>query len=141
RITLLEATYGLFFGMLLGVIAAILMDHFTSIKKAVYPLLVLTQTVPTVAIAPILTVWFGFGILPKVILIIITVFFPVAVAMLNGFSSVDKDELRLLQSMGANRIQIFWHIKIPASLGDFFSALRVAVTYAIIGAVISEWLG
>lgn len=141
RITLIEALLGLFLGMSLGIAVAIFMDNFERAKKAIYPLLILTQTVPTVAIAPLLTIWFGFGVLPKVVLIVITVFFPVSVAMLNGFSSVDQDELRLLRSMGANRRQIFWHIKIPASLGDFFSALKIAVTYAVIGAVISEWLG
>lgn len=141
RITLLEATLGLFLGVSLGIITAIFMDCFEPLKKAVYPLLVLTQTVPTVAVAPLLTIWFGFGILPKIVLIVVTIFFPVSVAMLNGFSSVDKDELKLLRSMGANGIQIFWHIKIPASLGAFFSSLKIAVTYAVIGAVISEWLG
>lgn len=141
KVTLLEALFGLLVGVLLGVVVAIFMDHFDRIKKAVYPLMILSQTVPTVAIAPLLTIWFGFGIMPKVVLIVITVFFPVSVSMLNGFTSVDPDELRLLQSMGASRIQIFRHIKIPASLGDFFSALKIAVTYAVVGAVVSEWLG
>ncbi len=141
KVTLLEAVLGLTSGLLLGVLAAIIMDHFKRVREALYPVLVLTQTIPTVAIAPLLTIWFGFGVMPKVVLIIITIFFPVSVAMLNGFSSVDQDEVRLLQSMGANQLQIFWYIKVPASLGDFFSAMRIAVTYAVIGAVISEWLG
>ncbi|WP_164509327.1 ABC transporter permease [Companilactobacillus jidongensis] len=141
KVTLVEAVVGLISGVSLGIIAAIFMDHFKSVKDALYPVLVLTQTIPTVAIAPLLTIWFGFGIMPKVVLIVITIFFPVSVAMLNGFSSVDADEIRLLRSMGANQFQIFTHIKLPASLGDFFSALRIAVTYAVIGAVISEWLG
>ena len=141
KITLTEAALGLLFGVVLGVVVAILMDHFPRIREAFYPLLVLTQTVPTVALAPLLTIWFGFGILPKVVLIVITIFFPVAVAMLNGFSSVDSDELRLMRAMGANQRQILWHMKLPASLGNFFSALKIGVTYAVIGAVISEWLG
>lgn len=141
KITLLEAVVGLISGVTLGIIAAIFMDYFHGVRDALYPVLVLTQTIPTVAIAPLLTIWFGFGIMPKVVLIIITIFFPVSVAMLNGFSSVDQDEIRLLRSMGANQFQIFKHIKLPASLGDFFSAMRIAVTYAVIGAVISEWLG
>lgn len=141
KITLIEAALGLFFGVLSGVSVAILMDYFPRVREAFYPLLVLTQTVPTVALAPLLTIWFGFGILPKVVLIVITIFFPVSVAMLNGFSSVDPDELRLMHSMGASRRQILWHMKLPASLGDFFSALKIGVTYAVIGAVISEWLG
>lgn len=141
RITLIEAALGLFFGVCFGFVVAVFMDSFEKIRQALYPLLTLSQTVPTVAIAPLLTIWFGFGILPKIVLIVITVFFPVAVAMLNGFSSVDADEIRLLRSMGANRKQIFWHIKLKASLADFFAALKIAVTYAVVGAVISEWLG
>lgn len=141
KVTLLESLLGLVIGVVLGVVVAIFMDHFDRLRRAIYPLLILSQTVPTVAIAPLLTIWFGFGILPKVVLIVITVFFPVAVSMLNGFNSVDCDELRLLQSMGANQRQILRHIKIPASLGDFFAALKIAVTYAVVGAVVSEWLG
>lgn len=141
RVTLIEAALGLALGVFLGVVVAIAMDHFEKVKEAVYPLLVLTQTVPTIAVAPLLTIWFGFGIFPKVVLIVVTIFFPVAVAMLNGFSSVDQDELRLMHSMGANTHQILWHVKLPASFGDFFSALKIGVTYAVIGAVISEWLG
>lgn len=141
KTTLLEAVVGLISGVTLGIIAAIFMDYFKGVREALYPVLVLTQTIPTVAIAPLLTIWFGFGIMPKVVLIIITIFFPVSVAMLNGFASVDQDEIRLLRSMGASQFQIFKHIKLPASLGDFFSAMRIAVTYAVIGAVISEWLG
>lgn len=141
RVTLIEAALGLVLGVFFGVVVAIVMDHFEKVKEAVYPLLVLTQTVPTIAVAPLLTIWFGFGIFPKVVLIVVTIFFPVAVAMLNGFSSVDQDELRLMHSMGANTRQILWYVKLPASLGDFFSALKIGVTYAVIGAVISEWLG
>lgn len=141
RVTLIEAALGLLLGVFFGVVVAIVMDHFEKVKEAVYPLLVLTQTVPTIAVAPLLTIWFGFGIFPKVVLIVVTIFFPVAVAMLNGFSSVDQDELRLMHSMGANTRQILWYVKLPASLGDFFSALKIGVTYAVIGAVISEWLG
>ncbi|APX71152.1 ABC transporter permease [Companilactobacillus allii] len=141
RITLIEAAYGLILGMFLGIIVALIMDRFKRVKEALYPILVLTQTIPTIAIAPLLTVWFGFGIMPKVVLIIITIFFPVSIAMLNGFSSIDQDEVRLLRSMGASQIQIFWHIKIPSSLDDFFAVMKVAVTYSVIGAVISEWLG
>lgn len=141
RVTLTEALLGLFFGVLSGCLLAIIMDRITFIRDALYPLLVLTQTVPTVAIAPLLTIWLGFGILPKVVLIVITIFFPVAIGLLNGFSSVDPDEIRLMQSMGAKPRQILRHSKIPAAAGDFFAALKIAITYALIGAVISEWLG
>lgn len=141
KVTLSEAFLGLFFGVLLGFVAAVLMDSFELIKRAIYPLIILTQTIPTVAIAPLLVLWLGYGMLPKVVLIVLTTFFPVAISLLDGFSSVDRDYITLLESMGANKFQIFKYLKFPGSLTQFFSALKIAVSYSIVGAVISEWLG
>ena len=101
----------------------------------------MTQTIPTVAIAPLLVLWFGYETLPKVILIVLTTFFPVTVGLMDGFRTADGDAVGLLRSMGASRWQIFWHIKAPSALPQFFSALRIAVAYSVVGAVISEWLG
>ncbi len=140
-VTLSEAFIGLAVGILLGFVMAVLMDHFEILYKAFYPLIVLTQTVPTVAIAPLLVLWFGYEMAPKVILIVITTFFPIAVGLLNGFKSVDHDSIRLLQSMGANKIQIFRYIKLPSAMSQFFAGLRISASYAVVGAVISEWLG
>ncbi len=120
---------------------AVLMDQFAGLYKAFYPLIVLTQTVPTVAIAPLLVLWFGYEMMPKVILIVITTFFPIAVGLLNGFKSADKDSINLLRAMGAGRWQIFYHIKFPGALSEFFAGLRISASYAVVGAVISEWLG
>ena len=117
------------------------MDRFGMLEKAVLPLLVVTQTIPTIAIAPLLVLWMGFGMAPKITLVVITTFFPVAVGLLDGFKSVDPDAVALLRSMNATRWQIFRHVKIPASLPFFFSGLRVSASYAVVGAVISEWLG
>lgn len=141
RVTLFEAFLGLGFGILLGFAIAFLMDRFEGIRKAFYPLLVVTQTVPTVAIAPLLVLWFGYGILPKVLLIILTTFFPIAVGLFDGFQSVDSDAVNLMRSMGASRMQIFYHIKLPGSVNSFFAALKISASYSIVGAVISEWLG
>ena len=140
-VTLAEAFIGLAFGVLLGFVIAVLMDQFEGIYKAFYPLIVLTQTIPTVAIAPLLVLWFGYEMMPKVILIVLTTFFPIAVGMLNGFQSADKDSINLLRAMGAGRWQIFRHIKFPGALSQFFAGLRISVSYAVVGAVISEWLG
>ena len=140
-ITLSEAFLGLAFGILLGFLMAVLMDHFEVLYKAFYPILVLTQTVPTVAIAPLLVLWFGYEMMPKVILIVITTFFPIAVGLLNGFRSVDLDGVNLMRAMGAGRWQIFRYIKLPAAMSQFFSGLRISASYAVVGAVISEWLG
>ena len=140
-ITLIEAFVGLLVGIFLGFFSAVLMDQFEGLYKAFYPLMVLTQTIPTVAIAPLLVLWFGYEMAPKVILIVITTFFPIAVGLLNGFKSADKDSINMLRAMGAGRWQIFRHIKFPGAMSEFFAGIRIAASYAVVGAVISEWLG
>ena len=140
-ITLAEAFLGLTLGILLGFVMAVLMDQFEPLYQACYPLIVLTQTIPTVAIAPLLVLWFGYEMTPKVILIVITTFFPITIGLLNGFRSVDPDSIHLLRAMGAGRWQIFSHIKLPGAMSQFFSGLRISASYAVVGAVISEWLG
>ncbi|MBR5272063.1 MAG: ABC transporter permease [Clostridia bacterium] len=140
-ITLQEAFIGLFFGVGVGFLAAILMDHFTVLYKAFNPILIITQTIPSVAIAPLLVLWFGYEMTPKIVLIVITTFFPITVGLLGGFRSADKDAVNLLRSMGATRLQIFRYIKFPSALPQFFSGLKIASAYSVVGAVISEWLG
>ena len=140
-ITLTEAFLGLFLGILLGFVMAVFMDQFDALYQALYPLMVLTQTIPTVAIAPLLVLWFGYEMAPKVILIVITTFFPIAIGLLNGFKSADQDSIHLLRAMGAGRWQIFRYIKLPGAMSQFFAGLRISASYAVVGAVISEWLG
>lgn len=140
-VTLSEAFTGLVLGILLGFVMAVVMDQFEPLYKACYPLIVLTQTVPTVAIAPLLVLWFGYEMTPKVILIVITTFFPITVGLLNGFKSADNDSVNLLRAMGAGRWQIFRIVKMPGALSQFFAGLRISASYAVVGAVISEWLG
>lgn len=140
-ITLQEAFFGLFLGVSVGFFAAVLMDAFDILYKAFYPLLIITQTIPSVAIAPLLVLWFGYEMTPKIVLIVISTFFPVTVGLLDGFRSADKDAIGLLRSMGANRLQIFRYIKFPSALPQLFSGLRIAAAYSVVGAVISEWLG
>ncbi len=139
--TLTEAFLGLSLGIILGFLVAVVMDRFEIAYKAIYPVLVITQTVPTVAIAPLLVLWLGYGILPKITLIIITSFFPVTIGLLDGFHSADQDALNLMKAMGANRMQRFIHIKLPSSMSHFFAGLRISVSYSVIGAVVAEWLG
>ncbi len=140
-VTLTEALIGLLLGILFGFVMAVFMDQFEPLYKAFYPLIVLTQTVPTVAIAPLLVLWFGYEMAPKVILIVITTFFPITVGLLNGFKSADKDSINLLRAMGASKVQIFKIVKLPGALSQFFAGLRISASYAVVGAVISEWLG
>ena len=140
-ITLSEAFLGLILGILLGFVMAVFMDRFDVLYQAFYPLIVLTQTIPTVAIAPLLVLWFGYEMAPKVILVVITTFFPITVGLLNGFKSVDPDAVNLLRAMGASQTHIFRYIKLPGAMSQFFAGLRISASYAIVGAVISEWLG
>lgn len=139
--TLIEAGIGLVIGVALGFASAAVMDTFPTARRGLYPILVITQTIPPVAIAPLLILWFSYGIAPKVVLVVLVSFFPMAVGLLEGFQSVDEDMIRLMRSMKASRWQIFWHVKMPAALGEFFSGLRIAVSYSVVGAVIAEWLG
>lgn len=140
-VTLQEAFYGLGIGILLAFIVATLMDRFAFLNKAIYPILIITQTIPTIAIAPLLVLWMGFGMAPKITLVTITTFFPISVGLLEGYRCTDTDEINMMRSMGANKFQIFRHIKLPTATGSFFSGLRISVSYAVVGAVISEWLG
>lgn len=140
-VTLAEAFAGLGIGILLSFVIATLMDRFSFLYKALYPLMVITQTIPTVAIAPLLVLWLGFGMAPKITLVVITTFFPITVSLLDGYRSADPDAIALLRSMGAGKLQIFRYIKLPSSIGHFFSGLQVSASYSVVGAVIAEWLG
>lgn len=141
KVTLIETLAGTLTGIGIGFAAACIMDRWDGAYKAMYPLIVLTQTIPAVAIAPLLVLWFGYRMMPKVILIVLITFFPIVIGVLDGFRSADKDAVDLLRSMGANRRQIFRHIKFPGALPNFFSGLRITVAYAVVGAVLAEWLG
>lgn len=140
-VTLQETFYGLLIGIAIAFVIASLMDRFPIINKALYPVLVVTQTIPTIAIAPLLVLWMGFGMAPKITLVVITTFFPIAIGLLNGFESVDDDAINLMRSMGASRLQIFRIVKLPNATASFFSGLRISAAYAVVGAVVSEWLG
>ena len=139
--TLRVALLGLVLGVLIACIMAVLMDSLSWLNDLIYPMMVVVQTIPTIAIAPILVLWLGYGILPKIVLIILTTTFPIIVSILDGFRHCDKDMLTLFSLMRANPWQILWHFKIPVSLPYFYAGLRVSVSYAFITTVVSEWLG
>lgn len=141
KITLLETVIGLGLGILIATILAILMDRYKFVYKIIYPLLILTQTVPTIAIAPVLILWLGYDMTPKIVLIVITTTFPIIISILDGFKHCDVDQIQLLRLMNATDFQILRHLKFPTSLGYFFAGLRVSVSYAFITAVVAEWLG
>ena len=140
-VTVEEAVIGLVLGVAVGFAVAVLMDRFELVYRALDPLITISQTIPTVAIAPLLVLWFGYDLLPKVLLVVLTTFFPVTVALASGFRSVDPDAIDLMRTMNASRWQIFWYAKLPAAAGQFFAGLRISATYAVVGAVVAEWLG
>ena len=139
--TLRETELGFALSFALSWILAGAMDFTPPVRRAVYPILVASQTLPIVAIAPLFVVMFGFGIMPKVLLVALATFFPLTVSLASGFATADGDADRLLRSMGASRWRIFWTVRVPGALPFFFSGLRVAITYAIGGAVFAEYQG
>ncbi len=139
--TMLETAVGLAVALALGIAIAACMDLVGFLRRALYPILVASQTVQILAIAPLLIIWFGFGLLPKVIIVVLICFFPLAVNTADGLASADPDLVALLQAMGANRRQIWRMVRLPSALPSFFSGLRIAVTYSVVGATIGEWVG
>ena len=139
--TLFEAFVGLFIAVIFSFLTSFIMDRFNFLYRSIYPILIITQTVPTVAIAPILVLWFGYDMTPKIILIVVSCFFPITVSLLNGFKGIDKEQINLFRSMGASKFDIFFRLKLPFSMISFFSGFKIAVSYSVVGAVIAEWLG
>ncbi len=140
-VTLQEAIIGFLAAVVLSLLLAFIMDAIQTMKKAIYPLLVVSQTIPIIALAPLFILWFGFGIKAKIFIVILVCFFPIIVNLMDGLNSVDRDMLMLFRSMGAGKLKSFLLLKLPASMVSFFSGLRIAATYSIMGAVIGEWLG
>ncbi|MDD2229028.1 MAG: ABC transporter permease [Candidatus Cloacimonetes bacterium] len=139
--TMLAATTGLLLSIILGSITAIAMNSSRFIKQIIYPYMVVSQTVPIIAIAPLLIIWFGYGISSKIFAVLLMCFFPIALGLYDGFRSVSVEQIRLLTSMGASPGKIFLLLKIPSALPNFFTGLKLAATYSVMGAVIGEWLG
>jgi len=139
--TLFEAITGLVLAVAAAFILAVIMDVSRILKQSLTPVLLITQTLPVIAIAPLLILWMGYGFAPKITLVFLTCFFPVTIGLMGAFASADNDALRLLQSMGAKKWQLYRYIKIPQALPAFFSGLKIAASYSIIGAVVAEWLG
>ena len=140
-VTIAEALLGLVLGVAVGFVVAVLMDRFEAVYRALDPIVTISQTIPTVAIAPLLVLWFGYGLMPKVLLVVLGTFFPVTVSLASGFRSVDPDVIDLMRTMNATRTQIFRYAKLPAAAESFFAGLKISATYAVVGAVVSEWLG
>jgi len=139
--TIYAATIGLALAIVIALFLGVLMHRFKKIKKIIYPLLVASQTIPIIALAPIIMIWFGLGLLPKVLIVALVCFFPLVINIAEGLANVDQDLLELMQVMGANTWETFKNIQLPSILPYFFSGLKISATYSVMGAVIGEWLG
>jgi putative hydroxymethylpyrimidine transport system permease protein len=139
--TLAEIILGLIFGALLGAAAAIAIVFSPALQRWLMPVLVLSQAIPVFALAPLLVLWFGFGMASKVIMAVLIIFFPVTAAFADGLRRTDPGWLELARGMDASPARIMWHIRLPAALPAFASGLRVATAVAPIGAIIGEWVG
>ncbi len=139
--TLLETVIGLLIAMFLGLATAILLDTSSWARRAVYPFLITSQTIPMIALAPLLLIWFGFDLGPKVIIVVLFCYFPIAITTANGFAQVDREFTDLLTSMNASYWKQLWLVRLPSSLPSFFSGLKIAATYAVTGAMVGEYVG
>jgi ABC-type nitrate/sulfonate/bicarbonate transport system permease component len=139
--TLFEAAAGLSLSILAAIVLAVIMDAVPFLRASVTPVLLFTQTMPAIALAPLLVLWMGYGAAPKIALVFLTCFFPLTIALLGGLSQADGDAVKLLQSMGARKIQVYRYIKLPQAVPAFFSGLKISASYSIVGALIAEWLG
>lgn len=139
--TLLETISGFGIAIILGAGIALLLDQSSWIRRTIYPLLLSSQTIPMIALAPLLLLWFGFGFLPKVIMVTLCCFFPIAIATESGLATNDPELIKLLKSMNASYWQMMRYVRIPAALPQFFSGLKIAAAYSVTGAIVGEYVG
>ena len=133
-VTLSEALIGLGLSALLAIILAILMDLSRTFKRCIFPHLVVTQTVPVMVLGPLFAIWLGFGMAPKILMVIFMCFFPIAISFTEALAQCDEEQISLLKSFGASTVQI------PSAASALFSGLQVSATYCIGGAIVGEWL-
>lgn len=139
--TLWESLLGLILSIVFGVALAVWIEGSSLARKVIYPLVVASQTIPIIALSPVMVMWFGYEIWSKVAVVILFTFFPITVNTIDGFRSVDGDMRELMRTMGAGSGDLFWKLKVPSALPGFFTGLKVAATISVVGATIGEWLG
>lgn len=139
--TIVETVVGFSLSIIGATVVAIALDRIGWARRAVEPLLVGSQTIPIVAIAPLIVVWFGFGLVPKVLVVVLVTFFPITIALLDGFASTPADAAELMRSFGASTGQTFRKVRWPSGLPGFFTGLRISATYGVVAAVIGEYVG
>ena len=139
--TLAEIVYGFVIAVVVGIVVAIMISAFPLVEKSVYPLLVASQVIPKVALAPLFLIWLGFGIASKVVIVILISFFPIVVNGVIGLQSLEQEKIYLAQSMGASKWSTFWRIRFPQSLPSLFGGIKLAAIFAVVGAVVGEFIG
>ncbi len=140
-ITLQEVLLGFALSLAGGVLLSVLIAYSRTLERSLYPFVIASQTIPIIAIAPLLLIWLGYGVGPKVIVVALIAFFPIVVNAVDGLNSADNDMINMMRTLGASRWQIFTKVQVPTSLPFLFSGIRVAVAVSVIGAVIGEWVG
>ncbi len=140
-VTLKEVLSGFVLAFALGVGLALAIAYSRTMERSLYPLVIASQTVPIIAIAPLLLIWVGYGLWSKVIVVAVISFFPIVVNTVDGLKSVDPDMVNMMRTLGASRWQLFTKLQFPASLPLLFSGTRIAIAVSVIGAVIGEWVG
>jgi ABC-type nitrate/sulfonate/bicarbonate transport system permease component len=139
--TIQEAGLGFGLAGVVGISLGFAMDAWPLARRVLYPPLIGSQTVPIIAIAPLLVIWFGYDIMPKVMVVALICFFPMVVSTIDGLASVDRDYANLVRAMGGSEREVLRRVRIPGALPSIFSGARIAVTYSVIGAVVGEWVG
>src|SRR5690625_5241118 len=139
--TVMLTLSGFAIGVSIGLLIAILLHLLPFVRQMVYPLLLLSQNIPIIVLAPLLVIWFGYGTLPKIIIITLVCFFPVTIATLDGFRQTNRELVHYMKMAGATKQQMFTKLELPHALPSIFSGLKISATYSVMGAVISEWLG
>jgi ABC-type nitrate/sulfonate/bicarbonate transport system permease component len=140
-VTLQETLIGFALALAAGVIFGTLIDFSPWLRRAIYPLLVASQTIPIITLAPLLVLWFGFGLVSKSIVVLLVCFFPIVVALADGLRSADPELIRLFRAFGAGPVRIFWSVWLPGALPSLFSGVRIAIAYSVIGAIFGEYVG
>lgn len=140
-VTLGESLLGLLLSVVFGVAIAVWIHFSNAAQKMVYPLVVASQTIPIIALSPVMVMWFGYAVWSKAAVVILFTFFPITVNTIDGFRSSDRDLVELMRSMGARRRDLFWKLQVPSALPAFFTGLKIAATISVAGATIGEWLG
>lgn len=140
-VTLYETVLGFSLALVLALVLGVAMDFLPIVRKCLYPILLVSQTIPTITIAPLLIIWFGFDILPKILMVSLTCFFPILISFVDGLENIDKDYLNLFKTMKSSKINTFIHLKLPMSMDKLFSGVKISATYMVVAATVAEWLG